>query len=365
MSIKVNRSELVTALRALRVAVNSHAVLPVLNNVLIESSAPEGEKALVLTTTNLEVFAKRIVAFEGDADFKSITVPAKAFGDFAGGFRGDSITLKVDDKLRLSSGRQKASLAVIDADEFPAFPKMSDSKSFTLSREEFDAIVGRVTGFAATDTARPILTGVQLRGNGETIRAAAADNYRVGVLTVDHPAELDIVVPASSLQAAAKVIGGAYVTITTDGRMVQLAGESGILVSRLIEGQYPNIDPILPKDFQATLLVGQDEFESAAKLAGLATAQIVKFEQTDTGLRVFASDFDRDFDTSLETTVSIDAPKDIHFSLDQRFVNDIASVFGDSTQVEVGYSGALAPVAFRDPDDASFRAVIMPVRTPS
>ena len=355
----VNRSELVTALRAVRVAAGGTGMLPILANVKIESI----NNAIFLTTTNLEVYAQRQIGFKGDP-LPAVTVPAKAFTDFAGGFSGDNVSLAVDGpKLRLTSGRQKASLNVTDADEFPAFAQLDSAASFTVTREEFDSIVGRVVGFAAKDTARPILTGVQLRGDGNTIRAVAADNYRVGVLTLDHQAEVDIVIPATSLQAAAKVLGGAYVSVTTDGRVVMFSGESGVVISRLIEGQYPNIDPVLPSNFTASILLGQEEFESAAKLAAMAGTVTVKFEQVDDGLRMYASDFDRDFDTTLAVTLSVDAPKDIRFALAPNFVSAIASVFGDSTHVEAGYSGPLQPVDFRDPTDASFRAVVMPVRT--
>lgn len=359
MTTKVNRSTLVAALRAVRVAAGERASLPVLANVKIESV----NNALILTTTNLEVYAQRQTAFEGDP-LPAVTVNAKSLTDFVGGFTGDTITLSIDGpKLRFSSGRQKASLNIIDADEFPAFATLDSASSFTLTREEFDAIVGRIAGFAAKDDARPILTGVQLKGDGETLRVAAADNYRVGVLTLDHQTNVDIVIPATSLQAATKVLGGAYVTITTDGRAVMFASESGTVISRLIEGQYPNIDPVLPKEFTAGILISQDEFETAAKLAAMAGTVTVKFEGTDEGLRMYASDYDREFDTTLAATVSVDAPKDIRFALAPNFVSSVASVFGNSTHVEAGYSGPLAPVDFRDPDDASFRAVVMPVRT--
>lgn len=363
MTTTVNRSALVNALRALRPIAGNNPALPILNNVAI--TVQNG--ALTLTTTNLDVYAQRRVMFEGD-DLPAITVPAKAFADFAGGFSGDTIKLDVDGKkLRLTSGRNKATLAIIDADEFPVFATLDSAHSFTITREEFDTIVERVAGFAATDTARPILTGVQVRGSGESIRFAAADNYRVGVLYLDHTSELpEIVVPAASLAAAQKVLAGAYVNLTTDGRTLMLTSESGLVLSRLIEGNYPNIDPILPSSFSVTLLISQDEFAQSAKLASLANADIVKAEENEGGLRVFASDYDKEFDSTLEATFGLrgdDDKENVRFALNSKFFLAIASVFGNSTTVEVGYGGPLASVAFRDPDDQTFRAVVMPVRT--
>lgn len=371
MSTTVERLPLVNALRALRAIAGTNPALPILANVAIR---PHGN-VLILTTTNLEVYAERQVTFSGDA-LPHITVPVKPFSDFASGFSGDTITLDVDEKsdksggskLRLSSGRHTAKLSIMDADEFPVFPSLDSANSFTITREEFDGVVERIGGFAASDTSRPILTGVAVRGNGENIRFAAADNYRVGVLYLDHNTNLsEIVVPATSLVAAQKVLGGAYVSITTDSRVIMLTSESGTVLSRLVEGQYPNIDPILPSSFKVTLLISQDDLAQTAKLAALANAEVVRTEENDDGLRVFASDYDKEFDATLEATFGLrDGDKEkVRFALNSKFFLAIASVFADSTVVEVGYGGPLSPVAFRDPEDQTFRAVVMPVRTGS
>ena len=97
----------------------------------------------------------------------------------------------------------------------------------------------------------------------------------------------------------------------------------------------------------------------------MAGALAVTFDGTQEGLHLFAKDYDRDFETTLAATVSVEAPDDIKFALDQKYVNAIAAAFNDSPQVEVGYGGTLAPVSFTDPADPTFRAVVMPVRTPN
>jgi len=363
VSTTVNRTELVAALRALR-PLATRTTLPVLANVHIEA---EEKHQLSLVTTNLEQYAKRYVAFEGDS-FEAITVPAKAFSDFAAGFSGDTIDLTLDgNKLRLKFGRQKASLGITPAEEFPAFATQDSAHSFTLTRDEFDRNVSRVTGFAANDTARPILTGVSVVGDGEQIRFAAADNYRIGVATVDHPAKIEAVFPAIAFTHASKVLEGDHVSVTVDGRTAMFASTKGTLVTRLIEGQYPNILPVLPTDFKATVLVSQEELEQAAKLSGVVSngANIVQFEETNEGLRLHTRDDTTDFDMTLEATYGAGKDGNVNIALNQKYVQAVAVVLGDSTLVELGWNGPLQPIAFRDPDDLTFRAVIMPVRTAS
>lgn len=359
MTTTVNRSALLDALRALRPVAGTNPTLPVLANVALAS---DHDGSLTLTTTNMEVAGRRYINFSGDP-LPATTVPVKTLGDFVGGFTGDDVKLDLDgNKLRLTCGRQKASLATIDAEDFPAFPSLDSAKAFTLGEDEWATVV-RVAGFAAKDTTRPILTGVWVQGNGDRIRFAGADNYRVGVATVEHQATVDIVIPASSIALVTKVCGSGDVSIATDGRIAAISGDAGSLVTRLIEGQYPNIDGVLPSNQPVSLLVAHDEFAAAAKLALVASDIVTKFEVVDEGLRLYSSDFGKEFDTTLEATVGGSAEGPITFALKTSFVVDAAAVLGDATSVEFLWSQRLGPVELRDHDDPSFRAVIMPVRT--
>lgn len=355
----VNRSELVGALRAISVAAGGLKSLPVLSNVAIEV---EGDN-LQLTGTNLDTYVRRLVPFTGDP-IEPLTVNAKAFGDFAQGFSGEKVTLKVDDKkLRVTSGKQRATLGTIKIDEFPAWPSMEGAASFTLTRDQFDAVVRRVSTFAASDIARPILTGVHVKGADGKVRFEAADNYRVGILTIEHDVTLEAIIPATTLQGVLKVVEGDDISVTIASNGVMFSGLRGVMKSRLIEGMYPNVDTIVPTTFKNTLLLDPDDLADAAKLAEIAAAvNIVKGELADDGLRLSSKDDDREFDTTLDVTVGAVEEGKITFALNARFLRAIAAAFDDSPQVEFGYNGALAPMSFSDPKDGSFQAVVMPVR---
>jgi DNA polymerase-3 subunit beta len=363
MTTQISRSALTDALRALRPVVAGNPTLPVLANVALDAS----DGILTLTVTNLEQYAQRRVAYTGDP-LPPTTAPAKAFTDFVGAFTGDSVQLTLDHtRLRLQAGRQKASLATVDRGEFPEFPTIPDEEGFTLTRGEFESIGARVAPFAASDTTRPILTGIQVQGDGTRIRFAAADNYRIGVLSIDHQAKVDAVIPASAFTLAGKVLEGEGVTFEITNNVLRLSSDFGVLTTRLIDGQFPNLEGVMPVDFKANVLLVRDEYAQASKLAALATTIVVRFTETDEGLRVQASEYDRDFDTLLDATIGGregNAPS-VQFALASKYVTAIAAAFGDSTELEVGYTSPLAPVSFRDPEDASFRAVVMPVRTPS
>lgn len=358
----VNRQHLVAALRAVRVAAGGTKSLPVLENVAIESVGDQ----LQLTTTNLDTYVRRHVAFTGDP-LPNTTVNAKSLHDFVSGFSAADVKLVLDDKkLRLTSGKNRASINTIPFDDFPAWPSLSDNAvSFTLTRDQFEAVGKRVASFASSDTGRPILMGVHVRGNGTSIQFQAADNYRIGVLTIEHQATLDAVLPAAIFGAVVKAVEGDDIQIAVASNGAMFASDQGMITSRVIDGMFPNTEAVLPKEFKSRLLVDPDDLLDAGKLAALASAaDIVKFELVDEGLHAFSKDYDREFDTTMDATVSADGEKKVNFALNARFVSAIAAAFPSSPGVEIGWGGALAPVAFRDPNDPTFLAVVMPVRTP-
>lgn len=360
MTTELSRTALLDALRALRPVVGARSMLPVLSNVALESA----DGVLTITATNLEQTARRTVAYDG-LTLDATTVPAKAFTDFVNGFTGDSVRLTLDgERLRLQAGKQRASLATISRDDFPVYTPPDGDTSFTLARNEFEQVAARVVPFAATDIARPILTGISIEGDGTHVRFAAADNYRIAVLILDHQAKVSVVVPAVAFALAEKVLAGEFISVTIGTNGARFTSEAGDeLSTRIIEGQYPNIDPILPATYTTTVLLASDEYAQATKLAMLATSVITKFEETDEGLRVYASEQDRDFDMTLDANFGTNEHESVRFAASQKFANSLASVFVDSSEIEIGYNSALAPIGFRDPDDPTYRAVLMPVRT--
>jgi DNA polymerase III subunit beta len=261
-------------------AVASKSTLPVLSNVLLATD----DGRLKIASTNLEVGITVWIGAKIDEE-GAITIPAKLLSDVVGGLPNDKISLSLDSRtqtVNLTCARFEASIKGIEADEFPVIPTIADREptaSFPpdLLRETVD----QVAFAAATDDTRPVLAGVLMRLKGKSATFAAADGFRLAMRTIELPEPVaepqDVIVPARALLELARIIGdvegNVEVTVTPSGGQVLFHTESTDLVSRLIEGRYPDIERIIPASFVTRTVLETQELTKAVKLASyFATA---------------------------------------------------------------------------------------------
>lgn len=279
-------------------AIVSHAVagkstLPVLSNILLATD----EGRLKLAATNLEVGITCWIGARIEEE-GAITVPAKLLTDVVGGLPNDKINFRLDARtqtLNLTCARFEANIKGIEADEFPVIPTVTDREPTvafppTILRETVD----QVAFAAATDDTRPVLAGVLVRLKGKTATFAAADGFRLAVRTIELPEPIeepqDVIVPARALNELARIIGdvegNVEVTVTPGGGQVLFHTESMDLVSRLIEGRFPDFERIIPTNFTTRTVLETQELAKAVKLASYfasASANIVKLTMESGG----------------------------------------------------------------------------------
>src|SRR4026209_1628824 len=188
-------------------AVSTRSTLPVLANVLLKTE----DGGLRLTTTNLEIGLVYWVAGKIDTD-GATTVPAKLLTDPARSLRGGR---KIErepapgETLHLKAGPFESHLKGIDADEFPSIQATGERPTTRIAQNVLKRALEETAFAAATDEARPILTGVLCRFDGDTVTLAAADNYRIAVKTIpilDPVGDTSVVVPARALNELMRVL---------------------------------------------------------------------------------------------------------------------------------------------------------------
>src|SRR5918999_2537274 len=274
MNVSVMQENRARGLGLVSRAVSTRAPLPVLANVLVKTES----SGLKLTATNLEIginsWVPGKVAEEGE-----ITVPARLLTDLVTSLPNQRIELVLSAKdrtLKLTCGSNRASIKGIDADEFPVVAAIGDSPATSVDARVLREALGEVIFAAASDESRPILTGVLTRLAGDTMTLAAADNYRIAVRTVtlDKPVqpELSIVVPARSYAELMRVLPDAEapieITITPNRSQILFHVEGVDLVSRLIEGQFPNYEPVIPTSHSSRAVVDRESFLAGARRGG-------------------------------------------------------------------------------------------------
>jgi DNA polymerase III subunit beta len=353
-------------------AVSARSTLPVLANVLLKTE----DAGLKLTATNLEIGITYWVPGKIDAD-GATTVPAKLLTDLVASLQGgDRIDLELGpgETLDLRCGRFESHLKGIDADEFPAIQTAGDRPTTRIAQNVLRQALAETAFAAASDEARPILTGVLARFEGDSLTLAAADNYRIAVKTIsilDPVADTSVVIPARALNELARVLADTDDTVEVvlaQARNQILFHLEGIdLVSRLIDGQFPNYQQILPKSHTTRAVLDREELLRAVRPAALIaheSANIVKLQvESDgaAGITVSASAEVGDHVGQVEAAVEGDGTT---IAFNARYLNDVLTNV-NAEQFALELNGPLSPGVFRPVGDDKYVHVVMPVRTTS
>jgi len=372
VKLSVLQENLARGLTIVGRAVASRATLPVLANVLLRTE----DGGLKLTATNLEIGITYWVPGKIERD-GAITVPARLFADLVGSLpAAERVELDTNslDTLALQCGRVATHIRGIDADEFPAIQTAGERPTTRIAQGTLRRALTETIFASASDEARPILTGVLWHFDGDRVTLAAADNYRIAVRTLpilDPVPDMSVVVPARSLTELGRILSD-----TDDPVDVVLAGArnqilfhvEGIdLVSRLIDGQFPNYQQVLPTSHATSAVVDREELLRTLRPASFiasAAANIVKLVVAggaDGEVRVTATAEIGDYEGGVSATVEGD-PTTIAFNV--RYLTDVLTNV-EAEQFVIELNGPLSPGVFRPIGDEAYIHVVMPVRTTS
>jgi DNA polymerase-3 subunit beta len=348
--------------------------LPVLSNVLIAAK----KNGLVLTTTNLEIGMVIPLAAKVSEEGE-VSVPAKPLLEVIAGLPPGEITVTEKDlHLTVAHPSSTTNLAGIAATEFPALPNFNVAESFSFQSAEFIGALRRTTFASALDESRPVLTGVRFDFQNGGLDMAATDGFRLstvslakGITTAKKgESQTGFIVPTRSLLEVMRLIEEENVdevAVTSDGaHQLRFAVGKAEIVTRLINGDYPDYRRILPKEATSRFVADKEEVSRAVKLASIfarESANVVKLSFSGGEMKISASS------NQLGTNEGVvqgkyEGADDLVVAFNYRYLLDfLGSVEGD--EVAMGFSGPLAPGSFTDPKVPEYLHVVMPVRLQS
>ena len=355
--------------------VSTRGSLPILGNVLLRTDAGR----LRLTATNLEVGINCWVPAKVD-DEGAITVPAKLFIDFVNSLPAGNIELSLNVRTKtvhLKSGPYEANIKGMEAEEFPIIPQIPDKPTTRMEQAMLRRMIAEVAFVAATDDSRPVLTGVLTTFSGDMVTMAAADPYRLSVRhgklldRVDPPVE--VIIPAKSLLEVVRVLQGTDdatvdIFVTPSKSQVIFHTDEADLMSRIIEGQFPNYRQVIPSTSTTKIIARREELLEATRLASYFArdaANMLRFQVDPSGdpsLVITANAAEIGDNTGrVDATVEGQATT---IAFNSRFVADaLSSLSAPEIALELG--GPLAPGVVRIVGDDSYLHVVMPLRIPA
>jgi len=271
MKIHGERQDLLEVGQSVLRVVSPRATLPVLGGVRI-SAGPEGVQ---FASTDLEIFVtvQRELSVDEEG---SLVVPGRLFGEILRSLPSGKVTITgADGEVRIESGRTEFSLRGFPVADFPKTPDVPEGVAGRVPGPELAKALGQVVRAASTDEARPVLTGVLWMLEGGLLRLVATDSYRLAVSEVvakEGPNEAQAIIPGRALSELAR-----HITAAEDQEVSVWLGETQAafsvgrtrLVTRLIEGEFPNWRHLIPEQFESKLHAPRDGFASAVERVGL------------------------------------------------------------------------------------------------
>ncbi|MCK4315323.1 MAG: DNA polymerase III subunit beta, partial [Anaerolineae bacterium] len=256
-------------------AVSPRSTLPVLGNVLLSTIDTTGR--LKLSATNLEIGINCWIGAKVE-DEGAITVPARTLADLVGALPPGQVDMELvvsTQTLNLHAGRSVANIKGIDAQEFPIVPVPEGEEGIPIESNILRAAIEQVALAAATDESRPILTGVLAKFEGTQLTLAAADGFRLAVRTVSLPQSVsdpfNIIIPSRALVELGRISGEQkepiVITVTPTRNQVLFQLTDIVLVSQLIDGNFPDYQQIIPRDTTTHTVVDTAAFTRACKTA--------------------------------------------------------------------------------------------------
>lgn len=375
MRVTCLQQDLQRALSITGRAVASRTTLPVLSNYLIEAE----EDALTVSATNLELGITCRIPARVDEPGKA-ALQARVLNDFVSSLSSGEVQLYEDSgptTMLVKQGATQAHVRGQDPDEFPAVtPESTPAAALTVDSGLLSEAIAQVVFAAATDDSRPVLAGVHIESEGTKLALAAADGFRMSFREMDIGRELEndisIVVPARSMQEIARIIADseepAEISITANQAQMIVSIPDITVVTRLIDGTFPDLKQIIPQEWNTRTVVSREVLLDAARRAAIfarSNNDVVKFalepaggadgigRMTITATAADTGDNRDDLDAQVEGS-------ELEVAFNGRYLTDVLSVLG-SPSVALELQGPNAAGVFKPVDDDSFVHVIMPM----
>ncbi|MDX6584088.1 MAG: polymerase subunit beta [Solirubrobacterales bacterium] len=366
MKLSVSRDSLSGALQLVGRAVSTRGTLPSLGGILVIA----GDGALTLRATDMELSLTSTVGDAKTEQDGTVLLPGRLFADVVRSLPPGEVSLELRSEQRdveIAAGGARFHLRTLPADDFPRLPEL-EGDSVKLPGGPLAETIDLVARAASRDEVRPILTGVLLQADGNTLTMVATDSYRLSVkhteLETPVAAPLEANVPARALRELARVIGAegadeVEISLARNQAVFSVAGV--VLSSRLIEGQFPSWRQLIPETFEHDVRLPREEFLEI-------TRRISQLAQRNAPLRLAFAE--GELTVAAETPDIGDAsegmpapysgePLEIAFN-PQFLVEGVESVATE--QVAVQLSSPLRPGLLRPVDGDDFSYLVMPIR---
>lgn len=343
-----------------------NANLPILNNILLKTVSG----SLEVSATNLEIGMQLRVRgkVEGEG---ALTVPARILSEYVSLIGDEKVELEQQGlTLMIKTSRGETQLKGLAAEEFPLIPSVEQHEQLSCSSNALRVALPKVLFAAAHDETRPEISGIYLSASGKSLTMVATDSYRLAECTapLNHAVakEAHAIVPARTMQELLRMLGqeDAEVKLALTPNQILITYDDGELVSRLIDGQYPEYQQVIPARYETRLIVPTADLRQAVRAASLFSRPgindlqlFVDAEKKELALQTSNTQIGENRQV-IEAAVEGEKNSIVfngHYLLD-----GLNALEGDEVAIEM--TNSASPGVLRPVDDKHYLYIIMPIK---
>ncbi len=376
MEFSCQQKDLYEGVQAVERIVATRSTLPIIGNILFEL----GKNNLKMSANNLEMGIEVTIPAKVESE-GAILIPARTLAQGVGKFPDGNINFKASEKglVRISYKQSTFNLHGLPPDEFPVLPKIKEGKIISLDPKLFSEMIKETIFAVSLSEEKHVLNGVLLEiGKAETagdtsnLRLVATDGYRLAKrgekISPAPAAQLSVIVPAKALAELSRLLTAASngeLKILFSPEQIAFKYKDSYLVSRVIQGQFPNYRQVIPKGSETKITAPTQALLEAAERAAIiasGSANIVKVEIRAGKLHLAAATPDvGTVDEVVEVEISGSEKAAAAFNV--RLITDaLKNIPGEKVVFEL--SGPLSPGVIKPADTGlDYIYIIMPIRT--
>ena len=363
MKLQVTQENLNKALGSVARIADTHGTLPVLANVLIKAV----KNRLSIAATNLNIGITHFIGAKIEQE-GLITVPANLLASFVASLPSGVINMELEGKkLKISTEQYNSTINGISAEEFPVMPAIEKGDTFTVKASDLKKGLQQVVFTASSTDSRPVLSGVFFHSDGTKLYIAATDSSRLAEKSLDYKiANLQTLVPASAMNDLLRILDDEVekVKIIKDEQQALFSFGDVELVTRLIDSNFPNYQPLIPTKSSVKATLKRQEFLNIVKVsslfaresAGSITVEI-KEKEKSVEIKSLASQLGENTATA-EAIVEGSG----NITINSKFLIEALNAF-DGEEITFSFNGKLEPVLLKDPKNSDYVHVIMPLKS--
>ncbi len=355
-------------------AVPARSTLPQASHVLLKTD----EGRLKLVATDLMIATTCWIGAQVEEE-GSVTVPARLLTDFVTSLPNERIDMTVPARgrqLHIDCARNEATMAGMDAADFPPVPAVGDGLSLTLETKTLRKAISQVQFAAAADDTRPVLTGIHTLAEGRELTLAAADGFRLAVHTLplkqEVPERVEVIIPARALREIERLIADESepLEMAINGARSQVLFKlpDVEVVATLIQGTFPNYGQLIPQSYATRTTIDMRQFLQETRIAaifardgaGIVRIQLDPGEGSAAGKMTVSARAEEigehrgDIDVKVEGEAS-------KIAFNSKYLQDVLQALDDVSEVALETTSPSSPGVLRPIGNDRYVHVVMPM----